>query len=411
VDGARILKTRSVGTADDARHELVLDTTPFYAESGGQVGDTGTLAVGGETIAVLDTVKDAEGQTVHVVERLPADPAAPVHAAVDADRRARIVRHHSATHLLHAALREALGTHVQQKGSLVAPDRLRFDFAHFERVTPEQLRAIEQRVNALVLRNIPKGEDREVPLDEARARGAMALFGEKYGETVRVITFDPAVSVELCGGVHAASTGEIGLFRITGEGSVASGIRRIEAVAGEAALAWLDDQMTELDAARGRFKQLPDGLAPAIAALQDEVRAAQRDLAALRAEAAAAGLDAFLAAAQDIDGIRVVTGRVDGADMNALRDLADEARTRLGTAGVAVFGSADDAEGKAFLAASVTDDLVRAGVQAGRLVGALAKRVGGGGGGKPHLATAGGKDPAALGEALAAVPDEVRALR
>ena len=408
VEGARVLRTRTVGTGDEARHQLVLDRTPFYAESGGQVGDTGTLTVGDETVAVLDTVKDAEGTIIHVVDRLPG-LGGDVTATVDADRRRRIMRHHTATHLLHAALREALGDHVQQKGSLVAPDRLRFDVSHFDRITPEQQRSIEARVNALVLRNIPKQEERDVPIADAKARGATALFGEKYGEHVRVITFDPAVSVELCGGTHLASTGEVGLFRIVSEGSVASGVRRLEAVAGEAALDWLAGEMDELDAARSRFKQLPDGLALAVEGLQHDLKALETTIAGLRAESAAAGLDAFLADAVDVDGISLVTGRVDGADMNTLRDLAETARERLAS-GVAVFGSADEAEGKAYLAASVTDDLVGT-VQAGALVGALAKRIGGGGGGRPHLATAGGKNPAALDGALGAAADEVRAMQ
>ena len=413
-EGARILKTRTVGQDDadsgvEARHELVLDVTPFYAESGGQVGDTGTLAVGDEEIAVLDTVKDAEGTIVHVVDRLPADRGASVTARVDAARRARIQRHHTATHLLHAALRETLGAHVQQKGSLVAPERLRFDVTHFERITPDELAQVEARVNALVLQNIPKGEERDVPLAEARERGAMALFGEKYGERVRVITFDPAVSVELCGGTHVGATGEIGLVRITSESSVASGVRRLEAVAGEAALDWLAGEMAELDAARGLFKQLPDGLAPAVAALQDEAKAAQRELASARAASAAQNLDAFLEDAQDVDGVRLVAARVDGADGDALRSLAEMARERLATTGVAVFAAETD--GKALLAASVTDDLVASGVQAGKLVGALAKTVGGGGGGRPTLATAGGRDPGAIDAALAQATDWLRTAR
>ncbi|WP_412067874.1 alanine--tRNA ligase [Rubrivirga sp. IMCC43871] len=408
VTDARILKTRTVGEGDDARHEVVLDRTPFYAESGGQVGDTGTLAVGDETLTVLDTTKGADGVIVHVVDALPSDRDAAVTATVDAGRRQRIMRHHTATHLLHAALRETLGTHVQQKGSLVAPDRLRFDFSHFERMTDDERRVVEARVNDLVLANIPKTEERDVPLDEAKSRGATALFGEKYGERVRVITFGPD-SVELCGGTHVASTGEVGLFRLTAEGSVASGVRRVEAVAGEAALAWLDGQIAELDAARGHFKQLPDGLAPAVASLQDAVKALETELAALKGQNAAAGLGETLANAADIDGVALATARIDGADMDTLRDLAEAAREQLDS-GVAVFGAADEAEGKAYLAASVTDDLVKRGVQAGKLVGALAKRVGGGGGGRPHLATAGGKNPAGLDDALAAAADELRAL-
>ena len=407
VGGAHILKTRRVGEGDDARHELVLDRTPFYAESGGQVGDTGRLAVGGDEVAVLDTVKDADGTIVHVVERLPADTSADVTATVDADRRRRIMRHHTATHLLHAALREALGDHVHQKGSLVAPDRLRFDFSHFERLSDSERQQVEARVNALVLENIVKVEERDVPLAEAKGRGATALFGEKYGERVRVIAFGPE-SVELCGGTHVSATGEVGLFRIVSESSVASGVRRVEAVAGEAALAWLQGELDDLNAARAQFKQVPDGLALAVEGLQNDVKELEATAAGLRAQSATAGLDDVLQAAADVDGVRVATGEIAGADPDTLRGLAETARERFAATGggVAVFGAAS--EGKAFLAASVTDDLVARGVQAGRLVGALAKRVGGGGGGRPTLATAGGKNPDGLADALAAAADEVR---
>ena len=412
VEGARVLKTRTRtvagpdGEGDAARHELVLDRTPFYAESGGQVGDTGTLTVGGETVGVVDTVKDGSGTIVHVVDRLPADLSGDVSGAVDAGRRARVQRHHSATHLLHAALRETLGPHVQQKGSLVAPDRLRFDFSHTGKVTADEQATIAARVAELVLQNLPKGEERDVPLAEAKARGATALFGEKYGERVRVIAFGPN-SVELCGGTHVAATGEIGPVVITSEGSVASGVRRIEAVAGEAAHAWLAERLAELDAARAAFKAAPDDLAAAIGALHDEARALRDSLAEAQAAQAAAGLDGWLADAADVDGVAVVLARVPGATADALRDLAETAAARLaGAAGVAVFGT--DAGGKALLAASATPEAIQRGAQAGRLVGALAKQLGGGGGGRPNLATAGGRDASALDSVLASAPDAVR---
>jgi len=410
VEGARILRTRRVG---EDRFELVLDRTPFYAESGGQVGDTGTLTVGGETIRVLTTVKSPEGAIVHVVDALPADRSAAVRAEADAARRRPIQRHHTATHLLHAALREALGAHVQQRGSLVAPDRLRFDFAHFERVTPEEQRAVERRVNEVVLRNLPLREERGVPIEEARGRGAMALFGEKYGDLVRVITFADAAdggdfsSVELCGGTHVPATGEVGLFRIVSEGSVASGIRRIEAVAGEAALDWLQGELDALEGVRGRFKQVPGTLAEAVAAVQDQSKLLEKALADLKRQQSAGDLDALVAGAVDVGGVRLVTGRFDGADMDGLRELAETLRGKLGS-GVAVLGSADAENGKAYLAAAVTDDLTGR-VQAGKIVGALAKMIGGGGGGRPQLATAGGKQPENLDGALAAAADEVRA--
>ncbi|MCH7640200.1 MAG: alanine--tRNA ligase [Bacteroidetes bacterium] len=413
VKDVHILKTRTAGEGEDARHELVLDRTPFYGEAGGQVGDTGSLTVGGETIQVLNTKKDAEGTIVHVVDRLPSDLEASVSGEVDAERRLHIMRHHTATHLLHEALRETLGTHVQQKGSLVAPDRLRFDFSHFERVTDDEQKAIERRVNEIVLRNLSFGDERAVPIDEARERGAMMLFGEKYGDLVRVVTFEGEgfSSIELCGGTHVQATGEVGLFKLTSEGSVASGIRRVEAVAGEKALEWLDAQMFELDATRGLFKQLPEGLETGVSGLQEQTKSLEKELAGFKQQAAAAGLDQLIADAQDVDGIRLVTGEIPGADMKTLSDLGEKIRESMQKNTVAVLGSADTNAGKAFLVAAVTDDLVKSGIQAGKLVGALAKRVGGGGGGRPHLATAGGKQPEKLSEALDAVAEELRALR
>lgn len=411
-DDARVRRVRTHGSGDKARHELVLDRTPFYAESGGQVGDTGTLTVGGETLNVLDTVKDAEGTIIHAVDRLPSEPAAPVQARVNAERRRAILSHHSATHLLHAALRRVLGEHVQQKGSLVAPDRLRFDFAHFEKVTPEQQREVERLVNGWVLANIPAQIEAGVPIAEAKSRGAMALFGEKYGETVRVVTFDPEVSVELCGGTHVAATGAIGVVRITSEGSVSSGIRRIEAVAGEAALAHLEAERAALDAVREHFRSLQVPVEQAVADVIAERRALEAEVASLKAKAAASDLGRLLDSPTEITEngttVRLIAADLGAADMDTLRDVATDFRERLGAGGVAVLGATDPEGGKVYLAAAVSDDLVKR-VQAGKLVGALAKRVGGGGGGRPQLATAGGRDPEALPEALAAAEAEVRA--
>ncbi|MEP0548972.1 MAG: alanine--tRNA ligase [Rhodothermales bacterium] len=410
VEGAQIRRMRSFGEGENEVHEVVLDRTPFYAESGGQIGDTGTLTVGGETIRVTDTRKSDDGSVAHTVDRLPADPSAPVTATVTASTRRETVKHHTATHLLHAALRETLGEHVQQKGSLVAPDRLRFDFSHFERVTPEEQRRIERRVNELIQQNIEGCIETDVPIAEAKQRGAMALFGEKYGDTVRVVTFGPEVSVELCGGTHVGATGEIGLFRITSEGSVASGVRRIEAVAGEAALDWLDAQIASLDAVRGQFKSLQKPIEEAVAETLDEVKALEKEVAALKQAEAASGLDRLLDAAQDIDGVRLVTGDLGAADMDTLREAATQFRDTLGANAVAVLGAADPEGGKVYLSASVSDDLVGRGVQAGTLVGTLAKLVGGGGGGRPTLATAGGKQPENLPDALGAAADTLRAM-
>jgi alanyl-tRNA synthetase len=331
-----------------------------------------------------------------------------VTATVISDRRRETMKHHTATHLLHAALRETLGEHVQQKGSLVAPDRLRFDFSHFERVTDEEQRRIERRVNQLVQANIEGCIEAEVPIAEAKERGAMALFGEKYGETVRVVTFGPEVSVELCGGTHVGATGEIGVFRITSEGSVASGIRRIEAVAGLAALDWIDRERATLEAVRAPFRSLQKPVDEAVADVLDEVKALEKEIAALKQEQAASGLDRLIDEAEDVDGVRLVTGDLGAADMDTLRETATQFRDKLGDNAVAVLGAADPEGQKVYLAASVSDDLVKRGVQAGKLVGALAKRVGGGGGGRPTLATAGGRQPENLPDALGAAAETLR---
>ena len=405
----QVRAARTVQHEDDTeQHQLILNQTPFYAESGGQVGDTGTLRIGGEEVQVLDTQKEGE-HIVHVVDHLPDNFDAPVTAAVDVQRRERIKKHHTATHLLHAALREVLGTHVQQKGSLVAPDRLRFDFSHFERVSPDELREIEARVNEVIQHNISKGEERHVPFEEAKRRGATALFGEKYGADVRVITFDPAYSVELCGGTHVGATGEIGLFRFLSEGSVAAGVRRVEAVAGQDALGEIDREIGELNRVRGLFKTLSRPVDEEVARLISERGQLEKELERVRQENFAAGLGALIEKAQQVGDVRLVTGRMDGLEMDALRTLGQTLRDRLGDRAVGVLGTVDPEGEKVYLVATVADDLVREkGLKAGALVGALAKRVGGGGGGRPELATAGGRQPEGLGAALDAVAEVLR---
>ncbi len=386
------------------RHEIRLAATPFYGESGGQIGDTGKLVVGDEEIAVLDTQKQ-QGETVHVVEKLPENPDAPVSARVDAARRQRIAKHHSVTHLLHAGLRHVLGAHVQQKGSLVAPDRLRFDFSHFERVGPDQLRAVEDYVNGFIQDNVQKQEERDLPIEEALGRGAMALFGEKYGDRVRVITFDPSRSVELCGGTHVGATGEIGVFRFVSEGSVAAGIRRVEALAGMDAIAHLWQEAEELGRVRGLFRNLSRPADAEIESLLEQQRLLEKSLERARMAGLEEKLDGFARSAQAVGDARLAAGRMDGAGMDALRELAQTLRDRMGENGVALLVGADETGDKAMLALAVSDLLVARGVQAGKLVGTLAKLVGGGGGGRPNLATAGGKDPAGLDAVLSRAPE------
>ena len=337
-DDSRILDVRQVRVSDDEqRYEIVLDRTPFYAESGGQVGDTGVLRVGEEEVRVLNTQKD-DGTILHYVDRLPTTLDAPVQAVVDAARRARIKKHHTVTHLMHAALREVLGPHVAQKGSLVAPDHLRFDFSHFERVTPDELRRVEQRVNEVLQRNIRKQEEADVPFEEAVARGAMALFGEKYGDRVRVITFDPDYSVELCGGIHVDATGEIGLFRFLSEGSIAAGIRRVEAVAGQDALAFIDREVDELGRVRGQFRALQRPSDEEVADLIDQKKRLEKELDRVRQQSLAAGLDALIGQARSLGATRLVTGRVENTDMETLRTLGETLRDRLGAGAVRCAG-------------------------------------------------------------------------
>ncbi|MEM6645198.1 MAG: alanine--tRNA ligase [Bacteroidota bacterium] len=407
VDDARVAAYRTVEAEDqDPRYEIILDKTPFYAESGGQVGDTGTLAFAADVIEVLDTQK-RDGRIVHGVERLPNDFSGPVTAQVDAERRARIVKHHTATHLLHAALREVLGSHVAQKGSLVAPDRLRFDFSHFERVSAEQQQQVEAIVNARIQQNIAKQEERAVPFDEAVQRGATALFGEKYGDTVRVITFDPDYSMELCGGTHADATGEIGLLRIVSEGSVAAGVRRIEAVVGMKALAYVEEAFETLAAVKRQFKsQQP--VDREVEALVQRVKALEREVGQLKQEASMAQVDALINAAVIGDDVRIIQGEVASTDMKTLTALGQALLDKLGENAVAVLGTADPGGEKVYLVAVVTPDVVKRGVKAGQLVGAMAKELGGGGGGRPTLASAGGRKPERLAEVLAEVPERVR---
>ena len=406
VDDAVIVDARTVQHNGTTMHQVVLDKTPFYAESGGQVGDQGILEVGEQTLEVLDTQRHG-AQIVHRVNAAPENSDAPVRAAVDAARRHRIQKHHTATHLLHAILREELGTHVEQKGSLVAPDRLRFDFSHFEGVSDEALHTIEARVNKAIQRNISKDEARDVPYEEAIDRGAIALFGEKYGDTVRVITFGSDFSMELCGGTHVEATGEIGLFRLTSEGSVAAGVRRVEAVAGPAALRYTRAQIHELEQARAQFKSLQQPLDEAVAVLLDERKSLQQTVEELQHEKLAQQLDAFMKQRATIGDITLVTGQVASTDMDALRALGQELRGRLPAEAVGVLGAVDPEGEKVYLVCAVTDDLKER-LPAGTLVGMLAKRVGGGGGGRPGLATAGGRQPEQLSEALQATAEVIR---
>ncbi len=382
------------------RFAVILNKTPFYAESGGQVADTGILSNGTLDVKVLDVQKN-QGKFVHYLDRKPKSMEGKWLAKVDADRRGEIERHHSCTHLIHAALRNILGDHVAQKGSLVDDHHLRFDFSHFEAVSKDQLDEIESIVNSKIRENIPLVEERDVPIDQARERGAMMLFGEKYGEKVRMITFDPEYSVELCGGTHVKATGEIGYFRFTQETSVAAGIRRIEGVTGRHA----DEYLREEKHALAEVKEIvghSDHLADFIKKLLNEKKVLEKELEKLNMAQSGDQLSDLIKAAEVIsDDIKLIKGEISGADMSTLKQLGYDSLNAIKEKCVTVLGSRDEEEGKVYLMVSITDDLVNTtNLKAGVIVGKLGKLVGGGGGGQPTLATAGGRLPEKLESAL-----------
>jgi alanyl-tRNA synthetase len=396
---------RSVEQLGDGEAGVVLlDRTPFYAESGGQVGDIGELAGAGGNFRVADTVKLAGTFHGHVGtwHGAPLRTGAFVSAEVDAARRQAVVLNHSATHLLHAALRQVLGDHVTQKGSLVAPDRLRFDFSHFQPMTGAQLAAVEQLVNAQIRRN-SAADAAQMGYKDAIEAGAMALFGEKYGEHVRVLRMGD-FSTELCGGTHVSRTGDIGLFRITSESGVAAGVRRIEAVTGEGAQRWTDAREAILGEAARLLAASPEDVVDKLRALFDRQKKLEKELESLKARSAGSALDQVLAAAADVNGIKVIAARLDGVDAKMLREGVDQAKQRLGNAVVLLAAGAD---GKASLVAGVAGAAL-AKVKAGDLLGHVAKAIGGKGGGRPDLAQGGGEDSPQLDRALAGVADWVR---
>jgi len=374
---------------------LILSKTPFYAESGGQIGDTGLLSSKEEHIRVLDTQK-ADGVWLHIVDKLPENLTIGFTALVDVKRRSEIEKHHSATHLAHAALRQVLGNHVAQKGSLVGPDKLRFDFSHFEAVTTVQLAEVEEIVNIKIQENIALKEERNVPIDVAKHSGAMMLFGEKYGEKVRIITFDDSYSKELCGGTHVNATGKIGYFRFVQEGSVASGVRRVEAVTGSAAHHFIAEEKELLSKIRKAVGQTDDILVE-ITSLQETKKALEKELQQVKFRTATDSLSMLINSTSEINGIHLVKGEIADVSMDVLKQLGYDVLNRTQSNTVTVLASVDKEAGKVYLMAAVTEDLIKGkGIKAGALVGQLAKIVGGGGGGQPSLATAGGKTPEAL---------------
>ncbi|MDM4764446.1 alanine--tRNA ligase [Pelomonas sp. SE-A7] len=393
VDGALVNEAKA---GDDA--VVVLDHTPFYAESGGQVGDSGELRNNTSRFAVEDTLKiqaDVFGHHGRVLEGSIKAGDSFV-ARVNAEARAKTVRNHSATHLMHKALREVLGGHVQQKGSLVNAERTRFDFAHNAPMTAAEIKRVEAIVNAEILANA--GAKAEVmALDDAQKSGAMMLFGEKYGETVRVLSIGS--SKELCGGTHVKATGDIGLFKIVAEGGVAAGVRRVEAVTGENALAYLQSLESTVQAVAGTLKAAPTELEHRVHAVLDQVKSLEKELAAAKSKLASAQGDELLTQAVDVKGIKVLAATLVGADAKTLRETMDKLKDKLKTAAIVLAAVDGD---KVQLAAGVTADSVSK-VKAGELVNFVALQVGGKGGGKPDMAMAGGNDAKALPAALASV--------
>ncbi|MFJ5758122.1 alanine--tRNA ligase [Neobacillus sp. NPDC093182] len=387
--------------------QLILDVTPFYAESGGQIADRGIIQAEGVTVSVKDVQKAPNGQNLHkaVVESGILKTNAKVTATVNQDNRVQIIKNHTATHLLHQALKDVLGTHVNQAGSLVEPDRLRFDFSHFGQVQPEELEEIERIVNEKIWKNIEVNISLK-PIAEAKSMGAMALFGEKYGDIVRVVKVGD-YSLELCGGCHVPNTSVIGLFKIVSEGGIGAGTRRIEAVTGESAYQLMNDQVGLLKDAADKLKTNPKEVVNRIEVLMAEIKQLQRENESLAAKLGNIEAGNLVSKAKQIDGVTVLAAKVQASDMNNLRNMADDLKQKVGSA-VILLGSVN--EGKVNLIAAVTKDLIDKGYHAGKLIKEVAARCGGGGGGRPDMAQAGGKDPEKLDSALQFVDEWVKSI-
>ena len=390
---AHIIKYREVQQKKRTAYEVILDTTPFYGEMGGEVGDQGVLVSENEEIQVLDTKKE-NGVAIHIVDKLPEQPEAEFMACVDVEKRRAVEANHTCTHLLDEALREVLGTHVEQKGSLVTADGLRFDFSHFEKVTPEQLREVEHLVNAKIREDIPLKEYRDYPIEKAKELGAIALFGEKYGDKVRVVQF--GTSVEFCGGCHAQSTGRLGMMKIMSESSIAAGVRRIEAITGKEVEAQLDrmqDFMTDL---KGLLNNAPDLMATIQKAIADN-KDLQAQVDEFKAQKAQELKKVLIEKAREVNGVKVISGVLPMEAQN-VKDIAFQLRSQFPERLLVVIGS--EAAGKPTLTVSLSDDLVKEGKNAGQYVREAGKLIQGGGGGQPHFATAGGKNPDGLKAAV-----------
>lgn len=381
-----ILRYRQVKQKKNTYYELVLDNTPFYGEMGGQVGDQGVLVSENETVNIIDTKRE-NNQSIHIVKELPKDITADFMACVDIDKRTASAANHTATHLLDYALKQVVGDHVEQKGSYVSPDTLRFDFSHFEKVTDEQLREVERLVNELIRQDLPLDEHRDTPLEEAKKLGAIALFGEKYGDKVRVVRFGP--SCEFCGGIHAQSTGRIGMFKILSEASVAAGIRRIEAITGkncEEAIYLMEDTVRALKAMFNNAKDLKG----VIAKYMEEHDSMKKDIEKFQAQAVERMKTSLIERATQINGAKVVKA-VLPIEAAAAKDLVFKIREAIPESLLCVIGST--AGNKPLLSVMLSEDMVKQhSLNAGQMVREAAKLIQGGGGGQPHFASAGGKN-------------------
>ena len=388
-----ILRYRQVKQKNQTLYQIVLSETPFYAESGGQVGDTGVLVNEFESIDIIDTKKE-NNLPIHIAKKLPEHLDAPMMACVDTEKRAACAANHSCSHLLDEALRQVLGTHVEQKGSLVTPDSLRFDFSHFQKVTPEQLREVEHLVNAKIREDIPLTEYRNLPIEKARELGAIALFGEKYGDEVRVVQFGS--SIEFCGGTHVSATGKIGMVKILSESSVAAGVRRIEAITGAKVEEMFDAVQDTIADLKALFNNAPD-LKAAIAKYIDENAGLKKQMEAFMKEKEAAVKAKLIESAKEIHGVKVIKA-VLPMPADAVKNIAFQLKGQITENLFVVIGSVHD--DKPLLTVTMSDDQVKAGLNAGQLVREAAKLIQGGGGGQPHFATAGGKNPDGLSAAV-----------
>ncbi len=388
-----ILRFREIKQKNQTYYQIVLSETPFYAESGGQIGDTGVLVSEFETIDIIDTKKE-NNLPIHIAKKLPEHLDAPMMACVDTDRRAACAANHSCTHLLDEALRQVLGTHVEQKGSLVTPDSLRFDFSHFQKVTPEQLREVEHLVNAKIRENIPLNEYRNLPIEKAKDLGAIALFGEKYGDEVRVVQFGS--SIEFCGGTHVSATGKIGMVKILSESSVAAGVRRIEAITGAKVEDMLDSIQDTLNDLKALFNNAPD-LNAAIKKYIEENAGLKKQVEEFMKEKEAEVKAKLLNNAKDIHGVTVIKATLP-MPADTIKNIAFQLKGQVTENLFVVIGSVF--ENKPMLTVMLSDDQVKNGLNAGQLVREAAKLIQGGGGGQPHFATAGGKNPDGLSAAV-----------